>query len=236
MRPIIGMTAARLLQGELDGYKTQSDYVHSIIRAGGTPVLLPRTEDEEIIQSLVKTLDGLLVPGGIDVAPCFYGEAPVAQVVCTDRMMDVFEMNLIKAVRAEGKPILGICRGCQIINVTFGGTLYQDIPTQFEGAHCHYQNTLFRSEPFHTVTAEPDSAIAQMIGETQFDVNTYHHQAVRDVAPGFSAVAWSEDNMVEGIEADDGRIIGVQWHPEGMAQRFPCFQRLFDRFVDLCRK
>ena len=235
MHPVIGITAGRLLENGLDGYKTNSGYVESILRAGGNPVLLPPTEDEELTEDLAEMMDGLLIPGGVDMSPCFYGESPVPQVVATDRRMDLFEIRLVRLVRAMGKPILGICRGHQLLNVAFGGTLYQDIPTQFEGAHCHYQRSDLRSELFHGVTAEDGSAIAMMMGATQFDVNTFHHQAVRDVAPGFEATAWSEDNMVEGIEADDGRIIGVQWHPEGLSQRYPEFQRFFDAFVRLAR-
>lgn len=228
MRPIIGITAC---QEEQRIYKINNTYVRAVVRAGGIPVLLPIANRLEDCDKLAALVDGFLVPGGVDMAPQYFGEEPPKEVTCIDRELDDFELELIRRVSALGKPMLAICRGCQVVNVAFGGTLYQDIPTQCPQAHGHYQATASRSEAYHTVTILPGTALAAAMGEGEVLTNSFHHQAVKDLAPGFRVNARTKDGMIEGIENGDGSILGVQWHPECMEERYPRFQKLFCDFV-----
>lgn len=229
MRPVIGVTAC---QEDRKIYKTNNTYVHAVIRAGGIPVLLPIATPLEDCEKMAALLDGLLVPGGVDMAPQYFGEQPPKEVTCVDRVLDEFELELIRQVSALGKPMLAICRGCQVVNVAFGGTLYQDIPTQCPQAHGHYQNTADRSEGYHTVNIYPGTVLADALGEGELLTNSYHHQAVREPAPGFRVNARTGDGVIEGIENGDGSILGVQWHPECMEERYPRFRGLFRWLVE----
>lgn len=233
-KPMIGLTAALMREGEAHWYKTNDGYVDSIVRARGVPLLLTPTDDPEDQRRYLEQIDGLLIPGGEDTAPCFYGEEPHPAVTSTDRRLDRFEIALVRLAREEGKPILGICRGHQLLNIAWGGTLYQDIPSQFPGAISHYQHTATRDEPFHRVTLEPESWLARMFEETQLETNTFHHQGVKKLAPGFRCTARTADGLAEGLESSDGAVLGVQWHPESMSHVDPVQQRLFDRFVERC--
>ena len=179
MKPIIGMTACR---GEGGVYKTNDTYVKVIVRAGGVPVLLPIATRLEDCARLASMLDGLLIPGGIDIAPQFFGEEPVKEVTCIDWEQDEFELELLRQAAAQKKPVLAICRGLQLVNVAFGGTLWQDIPTQCPQAHGHRQETESRSEPYHTVRLSPGSRLAAVLGKEELRTNSYHHQAVKDIA------------------------------------------------------
>lgn len=228
MKPIIGMTACR---GEGGVYKTNDTYVKVIVRAGGVPVLLPIATRLEDCARLASMLDGLLIPGGIDIAPQFFGEEPVKEVTCIDWEQDEFELELLRQAAAQKKPVLAICRGLQLVNVAFGGTLWQDIPTQCPQAHGHRQETESRSEPYHTVRLSPGSRLAAVLGKEELRTNSYHHQAVKDTAPGFAVCAWTGDGIIEGIESEDGSILAVQWHPECMEERHPQFRPLFEDFI-----
>ena len=228
MRPIIGMTACR---GEGNVYKTNDTYVKAVIRAGGVPVLLPIAVRPDDCPRLLDLMDGLLIPGGIDIAPQFFGEEPVKEVTCIDRVLDEFELELIRQAAARKKPMLAICRGLQVVNVAFGGTLWQDIPTQCPQAHGHNQETESRSEAYHTVCLSPGSRLAAVLGKEELRTNSYHHQAVKDLAPGFSVCAQAKDGVIEGIESADGAILAVQWHPECMAERHPEFRPLFEDLI-----
>ena len=228
MKPIIGMTACR---GEGAVYKTNDTYVKAVVRAGGVPVLLPIADLPEDCPRLVETFDALLVPGGVDIAPQYFGEEPRDTVTCVDRELDVFELALIRETAKAGKPIFAICRGLQVVNVAFGGTLWQDIPSQCPEAQGHYQKTDSRSEEYHTVKLLPGTRLREIFGEAEILTNSYHHQAIRDLAPGFAVSAQTADGIIEGIENKEGSILAVQWHPECMEESHPKFRRFFTELI-----
>lgn len=232
MKPLIGITACH----EEKIYKTNDTYIRAVLRAGGVPLLFPCAAGPDACRQLVAAVDGLLIPGGVDTAPQFFGEEPIPKVTCIDGEQDRFELELIRLGAEMGKPILAICRGCQIVNVAFGGTLYQDIPSQLPEAQGHYQQTASRSEPYHTVHILPGSVLAAALGEKALVTNSYHHQAVKKLAEGFTACARTQDGVIEGIENGDGSILGVQWHPECMEERYPRFQGLFSAFIERAAK
>lgn len=230
MKPIIGLTAIDTVMEDLEFYKTNKAYIDAILEAGGIPVEIPACGNPEELDRLADMLDGFLSPGGYDVAPLFYGEEPCRQVVFTRSMDDEFEFSLVKKMAQRGKPILGICRGLQVINVAFGGSLWQDIPSQLPESNGHLMKGP-RYESYHSVELEPGSRLAQIFGSETLQTNTFHHQAVKDLAPGFKASAHAKDGVVEGIEHESQYIVAVQWHPEGMFQVKPQFARIFQDFV-----
>ena len=174
-------------------------------------------------------IDGLLLPGGWDVDPALYGEEPDAAVGPIDPELDRTELELFRQARSGGLPVLGICRGQQVINVALGGSLFQHIDD-------HDQRALGRSHLAHRVAVDPASELAQAAGETTLEVNSLHHQAVRSLAPGLKATATGDDGTVEGIESDDGLIVAVQCHPEELAGDLPWARSLFERFVSRARR
>ncbi len=235
MAPVIGMTA---FFNDDNGriHKINTSFIEAISKHGGIPLIIPVTADKSSISAMVERIDGLLVPGGQDVAPYLYGEDTCPQVTFARAQDDLFEMELIRQVRAAGKPILGICRGEQIINVTFGGTLYQDLPTMVKSSIGHVQSLKIRSEPMHFADIMPESYLAKLLGVNKVHINTYHHQAVKDTAEGFRVVATAKDGVIEAIESEDGMVIGVQWHPELMLDVAEEFKNLFIGFIGLCDK
>ena len=211
-RPLIGLSASHQ-----NGRSTVSgDYIQSVIKAGGAPVIIPAVTDGATLRSLVAHLDGLVLIGGADLNPLWYGEQPIQQLQEVDPTRDLYELKLLKMAADRNIPILGICRGEQLINMAFGGTLYQDIPSQKEHPIKHVQS-LPNSTPSHSVTVASGSQLERITGEQKLMVNSCHHQAVKDIAPGFKATAFAADSVIEAIEAWPNRpIMGVQWHPEGL--------------------
>ena len=209
---------------------TNHTYVRAVREAGGVPVVLPNADGAiEQVDDYVALLDGLLMPGGNDIPPSEYGEEPHESVTLLDDDRYQFEKALGAAwIRDTDKPLLGICLGSQWINVLHGGSLVQDIPSEYDG--------LSHRDREHTVTIEPGSKLAAILGVTNTDVNSFHHQAVGDVGDGLRVVARCPDGVVEATETTDPDrfLIGVQWHPERLPddQRQ---QRLLRAFVDAAR-
>src|SRR5579859_8105629 len=198
-------------------------YRKAVEDAGGEPVdLVPGTES-------LPELDGLLLPGGWDVDPSFYGEARGTKVEETDPELDTTELRLFRQARERHLPVLGICRGQQVINVAMGGSLIQHIDD-------HDARAIGRKHLAHAVAVDPTSELGRATGELQIRVNSLHHQALDKVARGLHPTARGEDGTVEGVETDDGLVVAVQCHPEELTSEFPWARALFERFVARARK
>ena len=191
-------------------------YLRSVIVAGGVPVVLSPLIGASHAARALDGVDGLVLTGGEDVDPAWYNadRSPLSNPPSRER--DLFELALFAAARQRGLPILGICRGIQLINVALGGTLYQDLPTERPGAVDHNRAGT-RTDRSHAIRLEPDSLVAEALGATSIRVNSFHHQGVRDLAPRLIATGWSEDGLIEAVEGTEGPwMLAVQWHPEEM--------------------
>jgi len=206
---------------------TSDSYVRAIRDCGGIPVILPNTDGSlEEVDKYVALLDGLLMPGGADIPPSEWGEEPHPTTNVLDEERYLFEKAMITAwIEETDKPLLGICLGSQWINVAHGGSLIQDIPSEF-GGHPRGEN--------HLVMLEPDSRLSEIFGEIEFEVNSFHHQAVRETGQGLRAIATSPDGIIEATETTDPDrfLIGVQWHPEKLMPENELQTRLIQAFVD----
>ncbi len=239
--PFIGLTSwtRRVRSGVKDRFNESvpRGYTQGVEAASGLPVLFPNSDNLSLAPEYVARVDGLLLTGGDDIHPRHYGEAPHPRIDLVDERRDAFEIALLRAARERGMPVLGICRGIQLINVALGGDLYQDIPSQKESSVGHAQKTL-REGPWHEIEVRPGTRLAEILGETRAAVNSYHHQACRRVAKGLAVTATTADGIVEAVE-DPGHpfFVAVQWHPEvleggGAASS----QRLFAAFVAAARE
>lgn len=235
MRPKIGLVCFVFEKLNSMVFLIQSGYVRSIIDAGGIPIIIPVTEDPQQCEAYVDMIDGLLVPGGEDMTAQFFGEEPHPTVNYINRDKDLYEMALIRRVMEQKKPIFGICRGLQIINVLAGGTLIQDIPSQVGSSICHSQSMEIRNEVTHKVFVEPGSILHEVMGREEIRTNSYHHQAIGELAPGFKVTGRAADGVIEAVESEDGKIFCVQWHPENLYKRFPEFAGLFRKLIDMSR-
>ena len=217
--PVIGLSATY----ETSGNNVPNTYIISVQKAGGIPVILPVTEDPEVIARMVESIDGLILTGGEDVDPLrWYGEEPIPAMGGIVPARDFFDIHLARAAVKHGIPVLGICRGEQVLNVAFGGTLYQDIPFQVRAVNLVKQRqNAPREYGTHTITVNRGTTLYGILKEVLEDgdtyrVNSFHHQSVKDVAPGFVVSATAPDGIVEGIEMKGNpNVIGVQFHPEG---------------------
>ena len=208
----------------------QSKYIESLARAGAGMRWVDLSDPEQAVQDAL-TCDGLLLPGGGDMDPKFYGQARIPACGEPNLLRDAAEPLLLRAFLAADKPVLGICRGIQVMNAVLGGDLYQDIkPFEHLPHNDHWAKV-------HTVTVRRGTLLSRILGQDTVLVNSQHHQAVDRVAPGFTLAALSEDGIVEAIEKPDaGFCLGVQWHPEWLSDADPAMQGLFDAFVNSCSK
>lgn len=208
----------------------QSKYIESLARAGAGMRWVELSDPERAVQDAL-TCDGLLLPGGGDMDPKFYGQERIPACGEPNLLRDAAEPLLLRAFLAADKPVLGICRGIQVMNAVLGGDLYQDIkPFEHLPHNDHWAKV-------HTVTVRRGTLLSRILGQDTVLVNSQHHQAVDRVAPGFTLAALSEDGIVEAIEKPDARFcLGVQWHPEWLSDADPAMQGLFDAFVNACSK
>jgi Zn-dependent dipeptidase, microsomal dipeptidase homolog len=212
--PVIGISVAC----DSEGHSRLSEYyVDAVIIAGGTPYLIPATTNLATLKAIAEGLDGLILSGGADVTPALYSEGVLNETIYTDSIRDTYEFSLIKFAANRNVPILGICRGGQLINVAFGGTLYQDLPSQRKSDVEHRQKAS-STEITHKVGLVKGTQFAEIMKNVDsLSVNTLNHQAIKDVAPTFRVTAISPDGVIEGIEAFPNRnIFAVQWHPEAL--------------------
>ena len=229
---VIGITPSLDGQGMM---YVNRDYIQSVLRAGAAPAVLPLTEDEHVQIALLTRLDGLLLSGGPDVDPVLYGEE---KLPCCGEILairDAMELSLFRKALMAGLPVLGICRGLQVMNVALGGTLYQDIATQLPGAIKHPRHDTPRDK-VHEVTVTEHSGLHRITGLTQFGVNSRHHQGVKRLANGLAATAYSEDGLIEAFEYPAEKfVMAVQWHPESLSDRYPEAQAIFNAFAEACK-
>ncbi|WP_156299354.1 gamma-glutamyl-gamma-aminobutyrate hydrolase family protein [Streptobacillus canis] len=228
---LIGVTSSLRYENEgvfsgLGETYISESYINSVTRSEAVPVVLPVNDNIEVIRKYAEMIDGLLVTGGYDVTPSLYGQDPHKLLGATLLKRDVFEMKLIKEVFRLGKPILGICRGLQLLNVTFGGTLYQDISQHEKEVIQHTQKTRFNL-PSHFIQIE--DVLKDMYGRDEIYVNSYHHQAIDKLADDFKVIAKASDGIIEAIKYKDNKnfILALQWHPEVLEDSKP----IFDLFI-----
>lgn len=212
--PRIGISANRK-----DGLSCIAEtYVQSVLQAGGAPVLIPVITDIKALTAIVESLDGLVMSGGGDINPLYLQEEPIPQLQDVDTFRDEYDLILLRLAANRQVPIMGICRGHQILNVAFGGSVYQDIHSQTDRPLLKHSQTLAREWPSHTVNIEEiDSKLRNLLKEETLFVNSFHHQAIKEPAPGFIATATAPDGINEAMEHPEKEIFSVQWHPEAMA-------------------
>lgn len=232
MKAIIGITCSgKIIDGRYVQY-VQQEYIDAIEKAGGIPLLLSVTNKNDTIIEQIQRIDGLLVTGGQDVNPLFYHENWQFEQGPSDSYRDQYEIELIKQCAEHHIPIFGICRGQQIINVAFGGTLFQDNCNANEYVFQHNQKER-REYPIHVIRIRKDSFLFPIFGDKAY-VNSFHHQSIKKIADEFRVVARSEDSIIEAIQHNILNIVAVQFHPECMCQKNEMMQKLFDVFVYQC--
>ena len=229
--PLIGIIP--LWDSDKDSFWMLPGYMDGITREGALPVMLPLTSDENMIADIVARFDGFLLSGGQDVSPEFYNESirDTCGEICEGR--DKMEWLLTKYALAADKPILGICRGLQFLNVFLGGSLYQDIPTELDSKLRHSQKPPYNT-PIHEVEAL--GFLQTMLGTSKIEVNSYHHQGIKKLAKDLKSCGTSCDGLIEAVYIPDKSfVLAVQWHPE-FALEWDSSQKIFEAFVRACEK
>ncbi|MCF0149647.1 MAG: gamma-glutamyl-gamma-aminobutyrate hydrolase family protein [Clostridium sp.] len=234
-KPIIAVTA--LFDDKKESIWMLQEYLDSIIEAGGIPVILPLIDNREDIRSLVSIYDGFLLTGGQDINPKIYNEEKAEYCGYINEERDTMEGILISEVLKADKPILAICRGFQLLNSCLGGSLYQDISIEknSESGELHKQGKPYK-EPVHKINIKEDSLLFEIINKNEIEVNSIHHQAIKEVSPKGQEAGVSEDGIIESIYLNDKKfVLGVQWHPEILYKDFEEQFLIFKAFINSCK-
>lgn len=248
MKPLIGLTSNYVGDDKVfsklgAGAKGQewsaiaNDYSDAIIKAGGIPVVIPISTDKEYIKEIANRLDGIIFTGGADIDPILAKQRPSSKVGNITPLRDEQELFLLDYFyKNTNKPIFGICRGIQLLAVYFGGKLIQDIPS--EGYLDHSINCNYAWNVTHSVSIDKESVLYEILGKEEIFVNSYHHQAPKEINSEFKIVAKSEDNVIEAIENNNIKerfIMGIQWHPEMLHSKHSEQQDIMNYFVNTCK-
>jgi putative glutamine amidotransferase len=243
-RPVVGVPTQTLqsiggVSAEIPPSWVMSQrYVLALTNAGAIPWLIPLIDDDTLREAYER-LDAVFLPGGADIDPVSYGQPPHALCDTTDRERDRVELALARWAIEDHRPVLGVCRGMQLINLAAGGTLYQDIAKQRPGSIKHdyfpFGGSSFRRDYLaHEVGVSVGSRLAEVFGAGVMRVNSMHHQGVRALGHDLAATATAEDGLIEGLEGrNGGYVVGVQWHPEALTDHHPAARRLFEDFVSV---
>jgi putative glutamine amidotransferase len=245
LRPVIGVPTQTLhaIEGISDAlpasWVMSQRYFHAAIAAGGVPWMIPLVDDVATLREIYDRLDGVLIAGGVDVDPSTFGEAKHARCGVVDPDRDRVELQLARWAADEGKPLLGLCRGLQVMNVALGGSLCQDLTTERPGPIKHdcFPNEGYRRDYLaHDVSIAPGSRLHDAFEQPIVPVNSMHHQGIDRLAPSLVASATAPDGLVEAIESPNGHfMVGVQWHPEVFEATDPATRRLFAAFTSAAR-
>lgn len=237
MRPVVGITASQSKNADdLPSVMALQAYVYAVLQAGGAPVLLPSMLAEEGWESVYARLDGLLFSGGADLAPDLFHGQPHPRIYGVDPLRDSVELSLFRAAMWDGKPLLGICRGIQLVNVALGGSLYTHLADQFPGALDHDYPGHLRTVLVHEVRLQAGTRLADICGKNILNVNSLHHQGLKETANGLRIAAYAPDGLVEAVELSEHPFaLAVQWHPEWLTDQQP-MRNLFQAFVQAARK
>lgn len=240
-RPIIGLTTYhKKITGAspMSLIATTPAYVDAVAAAGGAPLLIPLGLDEDALRPLLDLLDGLVLTGGGDIAGEEYHSRHAGLILDVDPDRDRIELFLAREFVAREKPLLGICRGHQLLNVALGGTLYEDVGKLMPGAIKHdYFEVRPRNYLAHAVEIEPESSLAALLTRRAIRVNSLHHQGIRDLAPDLAASAHAPDGLIEGVEvAGHPFAVGVQWHPENLVGDEPAMRGLFRGLIEAAER
>ena len=235
--PLIGVSTSITVGTSPERAYVNSTYLNAIQQAGGVPVPLPPQLSPRSWERLAAGLDGLLLTGGGDIDPALFGEAPHPTLYDVAPVRDTFEANAARWALDRRVPLLCVCRGVQVLNVALGGSLFQDVGTD-PGTTLGHSQKEPRDQPTHKVKLTPGSRLAEVIGADEVAVNSMHHQALKTLGRGLTAVAWAPDQLVEGVEmpSHDGFILGVQWHPEELIGHSDPARRLFAALVTHARR
>ena len=236
MKPLIGITPSMGVDEKL--YLVSPDNVSAITRAGGIPVILPYVMDESDIKQMAQTIDGLYTTGGYDVDPTYFGEEPHQKLGSVTPARDAFEIAMTKRMLELGKPILGVCRGCQILNVAVGGTMYQDIYSQIDKELLQHSQSAPTWHGSHFVTVLKGSLLHRLTGMETLKVNSRHHQANREVPEPFQVSGVANDGIIEAIESKEHSfVLGLQWHPESLVTvDDEASLRIYQGFIKACQR
>lgn len=236
-KPIIGITPSpvedKLSHGTFIRYAMASTYTEAVEAAGGVPLVIPPQRGN--IDEILSTIDGLLLSGGADIDPARYGDTELhPETYGINPLRDELELELVRAAIDRNMPMLCICRGIQVLNVALGGTLTQDIPDQYptDLEHRQHHIDIAKEEPSHDVSVTPNSLLARTYGAETIAVNSFHHQAIREIAPGLEIDGHATDELIESVSYPESAwVLGVQWHPEMMFQRHEEHLRPFSALV-----